>query len=188
MSPTRVIVRQSPCHLARGGLNLILIKPFLTLMSIVILPEELMRHRFFLPAAATTVLVALLAVGSLSAPSLRAQEAAAPVEQADADGGVGRVYGDFAKLTLSDDQKKQIAQIQKEAKSQIARIESDAETKARAVLTDEQRKKLTDIDADRKEREKKAYEARKQKDKSDKEELARLRKEKQDRETGKNPQ
>jgi Spy/CpxP family protein refolding chaperone len=94
----------------------------------------------------------------------------------------GRVYGDFAKLTLTDAQKADISKIQKEAKDQISKIEADAENKARALLNDEQKKQLADIDADRKEREKKAYEAKKVKDKADREELDRIRKEKQDRE------
>ncbi len=91
-----------------------------------------------------------------------------------------RVFGDFAKINLTQAQREAIHKIQREAKEQIAKIEDEADAKSRLILTPEQTKQLTDIDNERKIKAKKAYETRKQKERADLEELTKRRKQEKD--------
>ncbi len=91
-----------------------------------------------------------------------------------------RVYGDFAKIPLTSEQREAIHQIQTESKAQIEKIEAEADAKARLLLNANQIKQLAELDQERKIKAKKVYEARKQKEKADMLELAKRRKEEQD--------
>lgn len=84
------------------------------------------------------------------------------------------VYSPYSKLTLTDDQKKQIGVIQADARAKIKAIEADEETKVNALLTEDQKKELAAMEEKAKEHQKEAAKERyaKIKEEKDKEKAA----------------
>lgn len=56
-----------------------------------------------------------------------------------------RVYAPYSKLSLTEDQKKQIAQVQAEYRAKIAALLTEERAKVASMLTDEQKKQLADM-------------------------------------------
>jgi hypothetical protein len=148
-----------------------------------------MRNKtpFFLAAACVllTVFLASAVSGQNTStpdpfPSLPPESSKPTTQPSDTSDNQPRVYGDFAKLTLTPAQRNAIHKIQVESKAQIEKIEADAETRAILLLDPDQLKQLAELENQRKVKAKAAYEARKQKEKADMIELAKRRKEEQD--------
>jgi Spy/CpxP family protein refolding chaperone len=137
------------------------------------MPDKSLTSRC-LPLAAAVLLASLALVHAQT--SIDYNDVPPPSQNSDSPDPQPRVYGDFAKITLTQPQRDAIHKIQREAKDQIAKIEDEAEARSKLLLTSDQLKQLTDIDNERKIKAKKAYEAKKLKERADSEELARRRK------------
>ena len=106
-----------------------------------------MRKIVFISAA--TMLGLGLAVSLTGAPARAESAATQPTEKKAPH---ARITGEYAKLTLTDDQAAKIAQIQKEAKEKINAVTEDAAKQIDALLTDDQKKQIAEREAAEKEK------------------------------------